>query len=86
MNTVLIALRLRPSDTVFLSRASTVAVGAGFACPAAHAALLAREPGIPMLLRTGIRSLSVAAALVPEVKIAIRGIKITKKGENHEAD
>lgn len=46
-NTVLAARRLLPSDTVFLSRCSTVAVLAEFAGPAAHAALLARELGIP---------------------------------------
>ena len=46
-NTVLVARRLLPSDTVFLSRWSTVAVLAEFAGPAAHAALLAREIGIP---------------------------------------
>ena len=44
---VLIARHLFPSDTVFLSRSSTVAVLAEFAGPAAHAALLARELGIP---------------------------------------
>ncbi len=47
VDTVLIARRLLPSDTVFLSRSSTVAVLAEFAGPAAHAALLARELGIP---------------------------------------
>ena len=46
-NTVLVARRLLPSDTVFLSCSSTVAVLAEFAGPAAHAALLAREIGIP---------------------------------------
>ncbi len=46
-NTVLVACRLLPSDTVFLSRATTVAVVAEFAGRAAHAALLARELGIP---------------------------------------
>ena len=46
-NTVLVARRLLPSDTVFLSRSSTVAVLAEFAGPATHAALLARELGIP---------------------------------------
>ena len=46
-NTVLIARRLLPSDTVFLSRSTTVAVVAEFAGRAAHAALLARELGIP---------------------------------------
>lgn len=46
-NTVLVARRLLPSDTVYLSRSSTVAVLAEFAGPAAHAALLAREMGIP---------------------------------------
>ena len=45
--TVLVARRLYPSDTVFLSRSSTVAVIAEFAGPAAHAALLTRELGIP---------------------------------------
>ena len=44
---VLVARRLLPSDTVFLSRSSTVAVLAEFAGHAAHAALLARELGIP---------------------------------------
>jgi phosphotransferase system enzyme I (PtsI) len=46
-NTVLIARQLLPSDTVFLSRSTTVAVVAEFAGRAAHAALLARELGIP---------------------------------------
>lgn len=46
-HTVLVARQLLPSDTVFLSRASTVAVLAEFTGPAAHAALLARELGIP---------------------------------------
>ena len=46
-NTVLVARRLLPSDTVFPSYSSTVAVLAEFAGPAAHAALLAREIGIP---------------------------------------
>lgn len=45
--TILVARHLFPSDTVFLSRMSTVAVIAEFAGPAAHAALLARELGIP---------------------------------------
>ena len=45
--TVLVARHLYPSDTVYLMRASTVAVVAEFAGPAAHAALLARELGIP---------------------------------------
>jgi len=44
---VLVARHLFPSDTVFLSRSSTVAVVAEFAGPTAHAALLARELGIP---------------------------------------
>jgi phosphoenolpyruvate-protein phosphotransferase len=46
-NTVLVACRLLPSDTVFLSRSTTVAVVAEFAGRAAHAAMLARELGIP---------------------------------------
>lgn len=46
-HTILVARRLLPSDTVFLSRASTIGVVAEFAGPAAHAALLAREMGIP---------------------------------------
>jgi phosphoenolpyruvate-protein phosphotransferase len=44
---VLVARQLFPSDTVFFSRSSTVAVVAEFAGPTAHAALLARELGIP---------------------------------------
>lgn len=44
---VLVARRLFPSDTVYLSRSTTVAVLAEFGGPAAHAALLARELGIP---------------------------------------
>ena len=47
VSTVIVARRLLPSDTVFLARSSTVAVLAEFAGPAAHAALLARELGIP---------------------------------------
>lgn len=47
--TILVASHLFPSDTVFLSRMSTVAVIAEFAGPAAHAALLARELGIPCI-------------------------------------
>lgn len=46
-DSVLVARQLFPSDTVFLSRISTVAVVAEFAGPAAHAALLTRELGIP---------------------------------------
>jgi phosphotransferase system enzyme I (PtsI) len=46
-NTVLVARQLLPSDTVFVSRSTTVAVIAEFAGRAAHAALLARELGIP---------------------------------------
>jgi phosphoenolpyruvate-protein kinase (PTS system EI component) len=41
--------------------------------------LASRIDAIPKLLRIGIRSLSVAAALVPEVKLAIRGIEIKKR-------
>jgi phosphotransferase system enzyme I (PtsI) len=44
---VLVARHLFPSDTVFLSRTSTVGVLAEFAGPAAHAAMLTRELGIP---------------------------------------
>jgi phosphotransferase system enzyme I (PtsI) len=46
-NTVLVARRLLPSDTVFLSRSTTVAVVAEFAGRAAHAA---RVGGVPELL------------------------------------
>jgi phosphoenolpyruvate-protein kinase (PTS system EI component) len=38
--------------------------------------LAGRVDVIPKLLRTGIRSLSVAAALVPDVKFAVRNIKV----------
>jgi phosphoenolpyruvate-protein phosphotransferase len=53
--TVIVANRLLPSDTVFLSRSSTVAIIAEFAGPAAHAALLARELGIPCV--AGVQTL-----------------------------
>ena len=43
--------------------------------------LASRIDAIPKLLKIGIRSLSVAAALVPEVKMAIRGIEIKKRRE-----
>lgn len=44
---VLVAKRLLPSDTVFLSRRSTLAIVLEFGGPASHAALLTREMGIP---------------------------------------
>jgi phosphoenolpyruvate-protein phosphotransferase len=44
---VLVARRLLPSDTVHLSRDSTVAVLVAFGGPGSHAALLTRELGIP---------------------------------------
>ena len=50
-NSVLVARRLLPSDTVFLSRRSTVAVVVEFAGPVSHAALLTRELGIPAVAR-----------------------------------
>jgi phosphoenolpyruvate-protein phosphotransferase (PTS system enzyme I) len=46
-DSVLVATRLLPSDTVHLSRASVVAVVAEFGGPASHAALLTREMGVP---------------------------------------
>jgi len=46
-DSVLVATRLLPSDTVHLSRKSVVAVVAEFGGPASHAALLTREMGIP---------------------------------------
>jgi len=44
---VVVARRLLPSDTVFLSRQSTVATVVEFAGPLSHAALLTRELGVP---------------------------------------
>lgn len=44
---VLVAKRLLPSDTVFLSPRKTVAIVLESGGPASHAALLAREMGIP---------------------------------------
>ena len=44
---VLVAKQLLPSDTVFLSRQSTVAVVVAFGGPGSHAALLTRAIGIP---------------------------------------
>ena len=46
-DSVLVARRLLPSDTVHLSRTSVVAVVAEFGGSASHAALLTREMGIP---------------------------------------
>lgn len=46
-DSVLVAMRLLPSDTVFLSRGSTVAVVVETGGSASHAALLTREMGIP---------------------------------------
>jgi phosphotransferase system enzyme I (PtsI) len=46
-NTVLVAKRLLPSDTVFLSGQSTVAVVVEYGGPGSHAALLTRALGIP---------------------------------------
>jgi phosphotransferase system enzyme I (PtsI) len=46
-DSVLVATRLLPSDTVHLSRKSVVAVVAEFGGSASHAALLTREMGIP---------------------------------------
>jgi len=44
---VVVARRLLPSDTVFLSRLSTEAAVLEFAGPLSHAALLTRELGVP---------------------------------------
>jgi phosphotransferase system enzyme I (PtsI) len=54
-NSVLVAQRLLPSDTVFLSRKSTVAIVVEHGGLASHAALLTREMGIPAV--TGIARL-----------------------------
>jgi phosphotransferase system enzyme I (PtsI) len=48
---ILVAKRLLPSDTVFLSRQSTVAVVVEFGGAGSHAALLTREMGIPGVAR-----------------------------------
>jgi phosphotransferase system enzyme I (PtsI) len=68
---VLVAHHLFPSDTVFLSRSSTVAVLAEFAGPAAHAALLTRELGIPCV--GGIAQLMELAH--PDADIIVDGTK-----------
>ncbi len=52
---VLVAQRLLPSDTVFLSRKSTVAIVVEHGGLASHAALLTREMGIPAV--TGVAHL-----------------------------
>jgi phosphotransferase system enzyme I (PtsI) len=46
-DSVLVARRLLPSDTVHLSRESTVAIVVAYGGPGSHAALLTRELGIP---------------------------------------
>jgi len=93
-HTVLVARHLLPSDTVFLSRLSTVAVLAEFAGPAAHAALLARELGIPCVggiaeLLESVHTGDVVlvngdqGTAVPDVKYAIK--KATAESK-HEMD
>lgn len=46
-NSIIVAKRLLPSDTVVLSRKKTVAVAVERGGPASHAALITREMGIP---------------------------------------
>jgi phosphoenolpyruvate-protein kinase (PTS system EI component) len=46
-NTVLVARRLLPSDTVFLSRKSCTGILLEIAGPTAHSTILARELGVP---------------------------------------
>ena len=46
---IIVARRLLPSDTVFLSRSSTQGIITEFGGPASHAALLTRELGIPSI-------------------------------------
>ncbi len=55
-DSVLVATRLLPSDTVHLSRKSVVAVVAEFGGPASHAALLTREMGIPAVTHVAAAS------------------------------
>ncbi len=46
---IIVARRLLPSDTVFLSRKSTRGIVTEFGGPASHAALLTKEIGVPAL-------------------------------------
>lgn len=46
-NTILVARRLLPSDTVFLSRGSCTGILLEIAGPTAHSTILARELGVP---------------------------------------
>jgi phosphotransferase system enzyme I (PtsI) len=60
-DSVLVATRLLPSDTVHLSRKSVVAVVAEFGGPASHAALLTREMGIPAVTYVAAASDAIAS-------------------------
>jgi phosphoenolpyruvate-protein kinase (PTS system EI component) len=60
-DSVLVATRLLPSDTVHLSRKSVVAIVSEFGGPASHAALLTREMGIPAVTHVSAASDAIAA-------------------------
>ena len=62
-DSVLVATRLLPSDTVHLSRKSVVAVVAEFGGPASHAALLTREMGIPAVTHVAAAADTIASGV-----------------------
>ena len=66
---VLVAARLLPSDTVFLSKESTVGVVVEFGGPGSHAALLTRALGIPAV--GGIEN--VLEKIAPDMELLLDG-------------
>jgi phosphotransferase system enzyme I (PtsI) len=68
-DSVLVARRLLPSDTVHLSRKSVVAVVAEFGGSASHAALLTREMGIPAVTQIPV----VCDAIIPGETVLVDG-------------
>jgi phosphotransferase system enzyme I (PtsI) len=68
-NSVLVATRLLPSDTVHLSRKSVVAIVAEFGGPASHAALLTREMGIPAVTHVA----GASEAIAPGTTVLVDG-------------
>lgn len=66
---ILVAARLLPSDTVFLSKESTVGVVVEFGGPGSHAALLTRALGIPAV--GGIEQ--VLEKITPDMELLIDG-------------
>ncbi len=68
-NTILVARRLLPSDTVFLSRESCAGLLLEIAGPSAHSTILARELGVPCVGQVS----NLISSINPGDKILING-------------